>query len=511
MTTQAESDPELTGRGHTTVARSRLRSALAQWSVGPNRTSNLSRALIAGAAFLVYATHSLSRVPQYLAAAEDLGLFDQAIRHYAHFQAPIASLKGPGFNLLGDHFHPILVTLAPLYWIWDDARVLLLAQAALVGASVWVVHSFVGRHLGARTAGFLAVAYALGWPLQVMIDYDFHEIAFAVPLLAVAVDALDRKSDRALLLSCAALLFVREDMGLVVLCIALLRLGRRPRWPAWLLVLVGPLTYFVSTRYFIPYFEPAGQYRFWSYTALGPDLPSAIVFATTNPSQALSMFFTPVVKTYTLLLLFVPVALLALRSRFILVAAPLLAGCFLSARANLWLAHFHYSSVVWPIIFLAAVDGAVRLRLPERRKVWFVVRAFIVGVPLAGLIISAPLYPFQRLFTGEAFDITPRMKSRSTVVAAVPPGTCVETDNWLAVPLTHTNLVFLPKTPPREPADFILVDLSQAEMDDAPASKPELVLDRARADGYRQIANRGPVILLQHPNYDGPSPGCQPN
>ena len=39
----------------------------------------------------------------------------------------------------------------------------------------------------------LAGVYAFGWPLWSMANFDFHEIAFAVPLLAAALDALDRR------------------------------------------------------------------------------------------------------------------------------------------------------------------------------------------------------------------------------------------------------------------------------------------------------------------------------
>ena len=34
---------------------------------------------------------------------------------YAHLQAPIVPVKGDGFNLLGDHFHPILILLGPIW------------------------------------------------------------------------------------------------------------------------------------------------------------------------------------------------------------------------------------------------------------------------------------------------------------------------------------------------------------------------------------------------------------
>ena len=54
-------------------------------------------------------------------------------------------LKAPGYNLLGDHFHPLIAVLAPLYWIWDDPRMLLLAQAALFAASMVPVARFAER------------------------------------------------------------------------------------------------------------------------------------------------------------------------------------------------------------------------------------------------------------------------------------------------------------------------------------------------------------------------------
>src|SRR5258705_90705 len=86
--------------------------------------------------FGLYCLYSLLRHAQLGTAGFDLGIFDQAIRSYAHFHAPVVPLKGPGFNLLGDHFHPALVALVPLYWLWADVRTLLIAQAALMAISV---------------------------------------------------------------------------------------------------------------------------------------------------------------------------------------------------------------------------------------------------------------------------------------------------------------------------------------------------------------------------------------
>ena len=47
----------------------------------------------------------------------------------------------------------------------------------------------------------VAGAYAVSWAIQAMVDFDFHEVAWGVPILVVAVDALDRRDDRTLLIA----------------------------------------------------------------------------------------------------------------------------------------------------------------------------------------------------------------------------------------------------------------------------------------------------------------------
>ncbi|MFC4909162.1 DUF2079 domain-containing protein [Actinomadura gamaensis] len=145
---------------------------------------------MAFAFFVLYTTFSLVRHARIQTAGYDLGIFDQAIRSYAHFRAPVSAIKGPGFNLLGDHFHPVLALLAPLYWLWDDPRTLLTAQAALIAASVIPVARLAIRRLGPAQGTAVATAYGFSWGIQGAIAFDFHEIAFAVPLMAFAMTAL---------------------------------------------------------------------------------------------------------------------------------------------------------------------------------------------------------------------------------------------------------------------------------------------------------------------------------
>ena len=81
----------------------------------------------------------------------DLGIFEQVVRAYAHLQAPIADLKGPGTNILGDHFSPVTALLAPFYRLFPTPVTLLVAQAALFAlAAVPVTRARPGSSGAAR-------------------------------------------------------------------------------------------------------------------------------------------------------------------------------------------------------------------------------------------------------------------------------------------------------------------------------------------------------------------------
>src|SRR5699024_7826947 len=59
-------------------------------------------------------------------------------------------------------------------------------------------------------------AYALSWGLHGAVAVQFHEVAFAVPLLAFALAAYLRRRWWACAAWAAPLVFVKEDLGLTV-------------------------------------------------------------------------------------------------------------------------------------------------------------------------------------------------------------------------------------------------------------------------------------------------------
>ncbi|WP_254076662.1 DUF2079 domain-containing protein [Streptomyces pacificus] len=102
-------------------------------------------------------------------------------------------MRGDGFHLLGDHFHPLVAVLAPLYGLWPSPLCLLVAQSALLAVAVVPLARWAVRALGRRAAHVVAFGYGVSWGIASAAAFDFREVALAVPLLAFALAALGRR------------------------------------------------------------------------------------------------------------------------------------------------------------------------------------------------------------------------------------------------------------------------------------------------------------------------------
>src|ERR1035437_9345945 len=178
--------------------------------------------LIATAVAAVYIIISVFRYLRLDPTSWDLGIFTEYVKQYAHLRAPIVDVRGAGVNLLGDHFHPIVALLAPSFRVFPSPVTLLVAQALLAAVSVVPVSRAAAEKLGTGAGRAVGAAYGFSWGLQQMIDYDFHEIAFAVPLLACSLSALVCGRRRGAALWALPLVFVKEDQGFTVAAIGIL-------------------------------------------------------------------------------------------------------------------------------------------------------------------------------------------------------------------------------------------------------------------------------------------------
>ncbi|MYS07015.1 DUF2079 domain-containing protein, partial [Streptomyces sp. SID6041] len=195
----------------------------------PAGISGKSLALVSGAFFLVYLLLSARRHAANLTTGYDLGIFTQIVRSYAELSAPYSHLKGPDYNTLGDHFHPILALLAPVYRVFPSSYTLLVCQAALVAFSIVPLMKWAGEVRGRKFAYWVGISYGASWGIAALIFFDFHEVAFAVPLLSLSLCAAGRGNWRTAALWSLPLVLVKEDLGLTVAAIGVYVAWKGPR------------------------------------------------------------------------------------------------------------------------------------------------------------------------------------------------------------------------------------------------------------------------------------------
>ncbi|MFI6806542.1 DUF2079 domain-containing protein [Streptomyces luteogriseus] len=387
--------------------------------------------LLAGALFAAYTVVSVGRYRHMAGLSWDLGIFEQVVRAYAQLRAPVSDLKGPGFVILGDHFSPVTALLAPLYRLFPSPVTLLVAQAALFALSAVPVTRAAARLLGRRGGLALGLAYGLSWGIQRAVDFDFHEICFAVPLIAFSLEALLAQRPRAALWWALPLVLVKEDLGLTLAAIALVvawrargSSARTLRYALGVAVFGVAATVLVLTVV-VPSFNTAGGYDYW-----------------TKVSEAGSPFDGVGTKLRTLAWLLVPTTgLLALRSPLVLVMLPTLGWRFLSGDEHYWGTDWHYSAVLMPVVFLALADALPAVRRGTRA--WL--RSYAVHLPAAvaaaALALTTSL-PLAQLTGAEVYRKPAAVSGVERLLARIPDGATVEANIGPISRLTSRCRVF---------------------------------------------------------------------
>ncbi|WP_311656065.1 DUF2079 domain-containing protein [Rothia mucilaginosa] len=390
--------------------------------------------ILAAAVMALYTYYSLQQMKHWVTPSWDLAIFTQMAQAYSHFSVPIVPIKGPDFNLWGDHFHPILVLLGPIYALFPSPTTLLVVQNALVAFASFAIVRFTQHAFAlaqkaedaqktedaqknepaqnaqsAKLQGviptitglLLGAGFALSFGVQQAIAAQFHEVAFAVPLLAMSLGYLVLASrvsgtERARYLAYACwwalpIAFVKEDMGVTAAAIGLMifirtgwlstavdilmprlsagtpapmRTRMQQLYSSWartpavaestMVMMWGVFWSVVAVYVILPYFNSGGNFDYADKVnfsaALGDPFGSALQMLSNNTKLA------------TLGLLLITGAVLWVISPLAAIALPTLAWRLLSTMESYWASTWHYSLVLMPVVFLALLDAVVRVR-----------------------------------------------------------------------------------------------------------------------------------------------------
>lgn len=448
---------------------------------------------LAAVFFALYAMISVRDQQLQRTSGFDLGIFDEAVRAYAHGRLPIVPLKGPHFDLLGDHFSPIWATLAPVYRIFPTVYTLLLAQAALLAVGAVPLVRWAGREVGIGAGIVVGIGYGTSWGIASAVGFDVHEVAFAVPLISCCTVALAHRRWCAAVAWALPLLLVKEDLGLTVAAVGLYIAFHGARRIGLATVVIGTLGTWLETDVLIP----AANHGSYDYTgSLAGSLldPGRAGFA-----HAALAFVTPEIKLNTVLLVLIPTAFLAARSPLLLLVVPTLTWRFLSADPAYWGTAFQYSAVLMPIAFAAFVDTLVRLRRIGTRRGGTAIRvALVVSLVVSALLL--PSFPLANLARPSWWRDDPRVAAADRVMALIPDGASVAASNWLVPQLTDRDTVTLLQTSTATASplpDWVLVDAGTADVFPGTPADQQATIARLRTEGYLTAADEDGYLLLR--------------
>jgi len=462
--------------------------------------------LIALAVFAAYVPISVFRYLRLDPTSWDLGIFTEYVKQYAHLHAPVVDIRGAGFNLLGDHFHPIVALIAPFFRIFPSPITLLVAQALLAAVSVVPVSRAAADKLGTGAGRAIGAAYGFSWGLQQMVNYDFHEIAFAVPLLACSLSALVRGRTRAAVWWALPLVFVKEDQGFTLAAIGLIMALAYKKPRAGLLVATWGLAWSLAEIIvIIPHFSPTHHYLYWADG--GAASPVGGHFSVTGLFTQLAGGSST--KLPTLVLILLPTAFLALRSPLVLAALPSLALRFIGTNSSYWGTDWHYNATVMPIVFIAAIDGMARIRAASgggsRRagRAGNRPAAVLARHGAAGMLgIAAALafqFPLSQLWTPQTYVVDQHVAAARTAMSKVPNGATVATDLDLLAPLaTRTDTFWLGNFATNPATKYIVFDTQSTDWQPPPSNVLSFVESLNHGVRYRQIyVNDGVYVFVR--------------
>jgi uncharacterized membrane protein len=501
------------------------------------RSRNLTLALIA-LYIVVFVIFTIGRYERYNATGWDLGIFTQLTWNAAHGRFLQNTIAEHNF-MLAVHAPYITIVLAPLFWIWADPRMLLIAQTVILAVGAWPVARLAARYFPEWWVPPLFAALwllypSLGWNNR----WDFHEIAPAATFLAFAFEATDRRAWRQTDLWLILAILCKEEVGLNVGFYGLyLWLVGRSRRASLFWILVGIPWFLIHAFVIFPTLRgadnnlPIHATKYYSWLLSG-DLQVIWAYIT-GPDTLLKIGY--------LLKLFAPVGFVALFApRPLSVAFPTILLALLSSWKVQFDIHMHYTAPIIPAVLIAAVYGAARLRtliassprfspspdgeasgvrvretalggeLYSRRRTAF--RLTMTAMLLAALIMWIaynPLYYRPSDLGIYGWEPGAHVEALNEVKQIIPPEACVVTENNIQPHYSvRPETYVLGARGDMDGCTYMIIDLGDPRHDDF-TSGEEVACTQFWAQKRAPIYYRDTVVVLKQMPAESPSASWQ--
>lgn len=376
---------------------------------------------------ILYSTLSLVRHAHFQSGGFDLGLYDQSVWQYSRFLWPYNTIKDR--FILGDHLTLTLPLLSPLFWLWDDVRILLVFQAVAVSSSAIAIYLLAKLRKFTPTVAFTtAWAYSLFYGIQYGVFFDFHPVLYGIALLAWFVYFFELKKTILWVILLSLALLTQENMGLALASLGCIYFFKKEHRKHGIWFFVGGVAVSLLASKIVASFSPIG-FQYWPKISLNP---FAIVFSFFDSEEKRQVWLYTV-SSFSFLSLFSPGAMAAIVFD--------LAQYFATGPefSRMWSPFMHHRAVLALFVCLGALDALAFLRKKKVSLVWVAVLIFII-TSAEQFIFH---YPLNKLTKTEYWKSEPWMKNNVELFTHVPKGSAIATQQSFIPHLSHRNNVYL--------------------------------------------------------------------
>ncbi|MCX6784082.1 MAG: DUF2079 domain-containing protein [candidate division WWE3 bacterium] len=369
--------------------------------------------------FYKYATFQTSKF--------DLGIMAQTVWNTAHGRFfEFTDHFGTNMSQAATHTDYLMVIFAPLFWIWNDPRVLLVAQALLLTSSVIPIYLLIKIKTKSNWLGLIWGIIFLVYPaVAFLLLSDFHSVTLVIPLFIWAFYFLEKNWLIPFLIVIGLALFGKEEISLIVIFFGLYIAFFRHRKHLGLAVITcGILWAIVTFGLIIPSYGGIREKSFTSFTnyalsdqsemfrtgnsqnfflnrydQFGDSYTNIAWNIISNPKNTLSVLISSENRDYLFKvfgpLIFIP----ALNLPIILITLPEFAINLLSNNSAMKGIKLQYISSIIPFLFVSSIFfiAYLKKRVPGKFSlvsVYSISLVVLVASLWASSRFNSPLWPY---------------------------------------------------------------------------------------------------------------------
>jgi uncharacterized membrane protein len=180
-------------------------------------------------------------------------------------------------NSLGNHFEPVLLLLAPLYWIFPSVAVLFAVQALALSSAMIPLYCISKRILQDRLLVFsVLAAYFLSRGIQGAGMFEFHTDCFLPLLVFYAYYFLIDGRMRGTVWMCLGMLLCKENSAFLIAGLGIFAFTRKESRRFGGFLIAGAVAFWIAvTKFLVPFFLGDGgteNYQYLAWLPFGPSL-----------------------------------------------------------------------------------------------------------------------------------------------------------------------------------------------------------------------------------------------